>query len=443
MKLILLLLLAATLIEVYPNPYGSDEAEYVKFHCDSHCLLTDGEAEIYADAGTHIAAKNLSYFEEMFGYKADIPFPSKFALSNSGEEICLIESNSNHSTDCFYYGKDIKLLDDGVIYYRTNSGWDFRYEDWSSFSCVNETVKGRVIITPSNFTLDDGWTVASYTFHAPFNPSKLFVDGKTEAPCREVEANAVFLKSDSYRHFHYKFAVKGNKVVITTENWQFNKKGFIVVFESQKISNLLLKLLENDAKYSSTRNSCSNWRYFRGEGRKEISFNAPITVFILPDCNPVLDFISSARHRLYIIAPYMDFGWYKDDGLLDAIERAKENGAEVKVILSSEYAKPEAVESLRKESIDVIFTKKLHGKAIISDSRVLITSANMNMYGLKMNRELGVIIDDSRVSDTIAREFTSFTASPTTFNVSPLDVAVTFAAFLISVVILRRMKDKL
>jgi len=394
MKLILLMVLAATqLLELYPNPYGSDEAEYIKFHCDSSCILTDGEGRLEVGEGTYVAAKNLTHFQQRFGYEADVPFPPHMALSNNGEEICLNE-------DCFYYGKDLSFLDEGVIYYRTQSGWDFRYEDWSSFSCLNETLEGELIITPADFTLDDGWIVASYTFHAPFTPSKLFVDGKDPTPCRELEENTIFLKSPSYKNFHYKFALRGDKVVITTENWQFNKKGFIVTFESKNVSIALLNLLENDEKYSSSQpESCSNWVYVKGEGGKSLHFKAPVTFFILPDCNPILDLISSCRQRLYIIAPYIDFKWYKSGGLLDSILQARNQGAEVKVILNSQYASPESVETLRKEGIDVFLIEKLHGKAIVSDDRLLITTANMNMYGLKLNREIGLILHSKEAAD--------------------------------------------
>lgn len=433
MKLALLMLLAAALIEVYPNPYGLDDAEYVKFRCNSSCLLTDGEGWVETGAGTHIAAKNLSYFEERFGYNADVQFSPQMALSNSGEEVCVEDAVGK---DCFYYGKDIRFLDDGVIYYRTGSGWDFRYEDWSNFSCLTEVVEGQLILTPSDFTLDDGWVVASYTFHAPFSPSKLFVDARTDRPCREFEANTVFLSAPSYRNFHYKFAVKGDKVVITTENWQFSKRGFVVLFENHNVSEMLQNLLRNDEKYrTSVSKTCSNWTYRNGADGRTLTFKAPITVFILPDCNPVLEFVSSARERLLIIAPYIDFRWYKDDGLLEAIKRAKESGAEVKVVLNAKYAKEEAVSTLRKEGVKVELIDNLHGKAIVSDKKLLITSANMNMHGLKLNREIGVIINSSEMADAVAKEFEGG-------EVTPLDLLLTFAAFLASVAIFRKMKDK-
>uniref|UniRef100_A0A7C3VMD0 Phospholipase D-like domain-containing protein n=1 Tax=Archaeoglobus fulgidus TaxID=2234 RepID=A0A7C3VMD0_ARCFL len=434
MKLAFLMLLAATLIEVYPNPYGIDEAEYVKFQCNSSCILKDSHGWIDAGAGVHVATKNLSYFEERFGFKADIQFSSKMALSNSGEEICVEDADG---IDCFHYGKDIKFLDEGVIYYKTESGWDFRYEDWSSFPCLTEIVEGKLILTPSDFTLDDGWIVASYTFHAPFNPSKLFVEARAEKPCRAFETDTVFLSSPSYKNFHYKFAVKNDSVVITTENWQFTKKGFIVLFDNHNVSNLLLQVLENDRRYSTNvPKSCSDWVYRKAEGGKVLTFKGAVTVFVLPDCNPVLEFISSAKQRLYIMAPYIDFRWYKEDGgLLDAIRQAKQNGAKVKVLLDSRYASKDAVETLRKEGVEVELIEGLHGKAVVADEKLLITSANMNMYGLKLNREVGIIIDNPEAADFIAGEFETRT-------VSPLDILLTLAAFLASVAVFRKMKDK-
>jgi len=431
MKLALLMLLAATqLIEVYPNPYGLDEAEYIKFHCDSNCVLTDGEGEITVSAGTHIAAKNLSYFKERFGHEADIEFPPKMALSNEGEEICLNE-------DCFYYGKDVSLLDDGIIYYRTESGWDFKYEDWSNFSCVTDRVEGRLIITPADYTLDDGWIVASYTFSAPFKPAKLYVDASPPyIPCRELEIpNTYFLNANSHRNFHYKFAVKGENVVLTTENWIFTKKGYIVEFKSGRIADTLLKLLESDERYISKKPEyCTDSSYRNGYGGRYSEFSANVTLFIIPDCNPILEFISSARSRLYIISPYMNLGWYTTGGLYDSIKRAIENGAEVSIFLDSRYADKNVVESLRNSGVRVNLVEGLHGKAIVSDDRLLITSANMNMYGLKLNREVGVIIEDRELANFVVEDIGSVKKD----EITTLDLTFTVIAFLISLAIFIR-----
>ena len=49
--------------------------------------------------------------------------------------------------------------------------------------------------------------------------------------------------------------------------------------------------------------------------------------------------------------------------------------------------------------------KNLHGKMIVADDKVLIISTNLNEYGLKMNRETGIVIYDKRTADYLAKVF--------------------------------------
>ncbi|MCS7130796.1 MAG: phospholipase D-like domain-containing protein, partial [Archaeoglobaceae archaeon] len=232
---------------------------------------------------------------------------------------------------------------------------------------------------------------------ADFQPEELFVDAKAGIRCG-IDANHL---SGPYRNFHYKFGVKGDKVIITTENWVFSKKGYIVEFESQSFAKALNDLLDYDRRFISQNKSCFNKIANKSsEKGKSIDFEANATLLILPDCNPVLDLIASANERLYIIAPYMGFEWFNEKGLLYAIRKAKENGANVKVVLSEEYSRDEE-KILRDEGIEVEKISNLHGKVIIVDDRVLITSANMNMHGLKLNREIGIILESSEVAGFI------------------------------------------
>ena len=105
------------------------------------------------------------------------------------------------------------------------------------------------------------------------------------------------------------------------------------------------------------------------------------------------------------------------------------------MVLDTKYASNEAVETLREEGVEIKLVERLHGKAVVADERLLITSANMNMYGLKLNREVGVIVDSPKAADAVVYEFESRA-------VSPLDILLTLAAFLASVAVFRRMKDK-
>lgn len=396
----LLILSLALLLELCPNPYGSDDAEYIKVYCPDSCILKDDKAEIILKEGFYTITRNKSAFLEKFKPEGELlEFPRNFSLSNSGEEICV---SSEKITDCFYYGRDLQILDSGIIYFRNEGKWDFKYEDWSGFNCLSEHIKGRLIITPADFKAEN-FRIVSYNFFADFEPLELFVDPKGGARCG---VDAKFL-SGPYRNFHYKFGVRENKVIITTENWVFSKKGYIVEFESQNFANALNNLIEYDKRFLSENKSCSGNAVSKSLGKgKSMDFEANATLLILPDCNPVLEFIQSANKRLYIIAPYMGFDWFNDQGLLWAIRKAKENGAEITVVLSEEYSGEEA-DILRNEGIEVKKISNLHGKAIIADDRVLITSANMNKYGLKLNREIGILIESEEVVDFILSDIES------------------------------------
>jgi hypothetical protein len=434
------------ILEICPNPYGSDEAEYIKFSCATNCTLSDGEGKIIAGKGMHIAAKNKTAFKLHFGEKADIEFPPRFALSNRGEEICLLDKTERH---CFNYSF---YLDDGVIYYRHGDGWDFRYEDWSDFECVNDRVRIRLIATPSSYRLPDGYRIASYTFAAEFTPSELFVDASPvgSVPCRELEVeNVHFLSSNSYRNFHYKFAVKNESVILTTENWIFAKKGFIVEFSSEVISQTLRRVLENDLRFETSKPAqCSIWSTGEVSGsEKLIEVEADVILFILPDCNPVFDLISSARERLLIMAPYVDFDWYTEKSpLLESIKLAARNGAEVMFVVNGKYADKEEVDKLRAVGANVLFDNRIHGKAIVADDRLLITSANMNLYGLKLNREVGVLISSKKAADFAFESILDGAESLDSINFNssynPSYTIPSLIAFILVFLILRRYSGK-
>jgi len=352
----LVILSLALILELCPNPYGSDEAEYVKFYCPDSCILKEERAEMAIESGFYTITKNKSAFLEKFVPEGKLlEFPKNFSLSNSGEELCLI---SESSKDCFYYGRDLRILDSGVIYFRKGNSWDFKYEDWSNFSCISERIRGKLTITPADFKAE-GFRIASYSFFANFERVRCGVEAK-------------FLEG-SYKHFHYKFGIKDDRVIVTTENWVFSKKGYIVEFTSQDFAKALNSLLEYDKRFLSGRESCSGEAVYKSLGKgKSMDFEANATLLILPDCNPMLDFIEGAKNRLYLIAPYIGFDWYDGHGLLEAMIKAKENGAKVKVVLSEEYSGDEA-EILQNYGFEVSKIRDLHGKAIVADDSVLIS----------------------------------------------------------------------
>ncbi len=419
--LLLVLVLAVTpaeasyLLEVCPNPIDA-KAEFVKVSVDSNCTLSDGEGNVTLnESGTFYVAKNKSAFFKSFGIYPDYEFKGRFALSNGGERIWIIQNGK--IVDEFGW----KNADRGLIYYRTQNGWDFKYQDWTNFSSVEDYVSGRIIVSPTKYKIKaDSLVLASYTLTDPSfidcDNVTIFLDGNPVggAPINEMilSGNVHFLKSSSYRHFHWKFAIADeDKVVITTENWKWNKRGYIVEFESDKIANFLKSVLNHDRIYETEivefGKPMHNFKTLKKGD--ELRFNAKVEVFVLPDRNPIFNLISSAKRRVIIQAPYMDFEWFWNDRpLLDAITNASKH-AEVRIILSEdEIATKQFLEDLAKAenlNLKVKTTENLHGKMIVVDDVALITSANLNKYGLKLNREVGIIVYDAKVADFLTKKF--------------------------------------
>lgn len=195
----------------------------------------------------------------------------------------------------------------------------------------------------------------------------------------------------------------GRTVIISTENWKKSNRGFFVEFESEKLAEQLLRLVESDLRYSTKSGKTSdlsgkNGYYMNSE---QMEFEGNVTLYILPDSNPVFDLISSLEVKLLIEVPYMRLIWFGTDNSLELIKKACSK-AKVKILLDSKHS-AERNEKIAKflNSLDCDIEVKLialkgfdslHGK-IYSDGRCLITSANFNEYGLKLNREIALLME--------------------------------------------------
>ncbi len=394
---LILLPVRAEILEVCPNPYNS-QAEYVKVRCNTTCVLSDGEGNVTLRAGVHYVAKNTSAFEKEFGFKPDAEFKGRFALANDGDEVLLYENGV--LVDKFKY----KRADKGLVYYREGC-WKFRYEDWTSFKPVKDYVKGEIIITPADFVFEAD-TIVSYTFTTDRYVNgnyTLYLDANPVGgiPANEIEIarnhKTYFLKSPSYRFFHWKFGLKDDEVVITTENWRWNNVGFIVHFESRKVSKFLRNVLKHDRVYSVDHGSVGNLKAFKSFGGKGkiYEFEGNVTVFVLPDYNPIFDEMEKAKGRLYIMAPYIHF---KNTKFLDIL---RNKSCEVKVITADEKCAEFLKDfgSRNNLKLDVKVDKRVHGKLVIADDKAIIISANFDEFGLNRNREIGVVLEGKVVDD--------------------------------------------
>ena len=440
LKILFVLLLlfpanACKILEVYPNPYGDDAAEYVKVQCDGKCFFTDGESNFTLTKSVAYIARNSTAFKEKYGFYPDF---EGIRLSNSGEDVKLICGKEKDEFNWNFY------RDEGVVYFRTKAGWDFRYEDWSDFKPVRDHVKGKLIITPAKYIVKGNGVIASY-----FVSDKNF-DGNLEfvvdaKPIGGVPLNEYmlsknyefhFLSSNSYRHFHYKFAVLGKKVVITTENWKWNNRGVIVEFESEKVAYLLKNVIRHDLRYSGRHGKIDGViKGGVGEGKK-MDFEADVTVYAMPDYNPVFEFIRESKSYLFIAAPYIDFRWFNGTPLLDEIVNASERGVKIKIMLN-EYDEKTAfllssIPNVEVKAVKLPEFDELHAKYLISDGKVLITSANLNKYGLKLNREIAIVIYSKDVEkfmrDVFISDWTGRNEINPIISLSFLGIVV-FAAF--------------
>ncbi|MBO8182979.1 MAG: phosphatidylserine/phosphatidylglycerophosphate/cardiolipin synthase family protein [Archaeoglobus sp.] len=436
----------AEILETCPN-CGDYEYVKVRVTCD-RATLTDGEGKIQLSKGLIIVTKNSTAFLRKFGFYPDVEAQKvnrRFMLSNQGEEILLLCNGSVE--DKFAYGKYgqgiTSYTDRNLIYFRNEGIWDFRYADWTNFTPVSDEVKGKIVIFPNDLKIDaeESVVLVSYILTNGLNLKELARNGvRVEIyldsspvggiPVEEAElvkelkpfAEIHFLSSDSYKNFHYKFAViDGKKVIITTENWKTSNRGYMIELESEKIASFLLDVIGHDRRYSSSPSKISELRGFKKSviPAPSMKFEGGVEVFILPDSNPTFDLISSSKRELLIEVPYMDLTWFGTDELLYLIESACKNNSKVRILLDSRHSKEknekliEFLNQLAKEKgynleaklIALKGFESLHGKMIYSDGRCMITSANFNEYGFKLNREVGVIIESKEACEFLKKQF--------------------------------------
>jgi hypothetical protein len=416
---VLTLLLHSEILEICPNPYKNPKAEYVKIACGGNCTLSDGERSMSINSsGVFYVAKDRDEFFEEFGFYPDFKFVGKIALSNSADEIYLYENGK--LVDSFKYGKKRFFTDKGLIYVKEHGGWVFRYEDWSDFGSVVDNVSGEIIVTPYDFHFEAD-EIVSYLFTTDDYVSgdfTLYLEAKPVGgiPISELDAieghKTFFLHSKSHRFHHWKFGLKDDRVVITTENWKWDKRGYIVTFKSSKVSEFLRKAIKHDLKYKTEMGNVGKFKrktHTLVRGGDKCEFNGKVEVFLIPD-RSIFPLLSSAEERLYVQVPYMDFEYLGKPVLLEILRNVSKR-AEVKIILNDVDRNKETVRILKEMAksenlnLDVKTMKNLHGKLVIVDDKALITSANFDEYGLMFNREICVVVYDKKAVDFLTESF--------------------------------------
>lgn len=211
------------------------------------------------------------------------------------------------------------------------------------------------------------------------------------------EHETCFLNSNSYRFFHWKFGLKEDYVVLTTENWRWDNIGFIVHFKSKRISEYLRTVLRHDEIYSTNPGKVSDLKAFGslgGIGRK-YQFEGNVTVFVMPDYNPIYNLMRDAKYELYVMAPYIRF---KDTKFLEIL---RNKSCKIKIITADKRYADFLTDFGKRNglNLEVELNEKIHGKLVISDEKAVITSANFDKYGMGRNREVGIILEGKVVED--------------------------------------------
>ena len=387
-------------IALCPNPVGRDDSEwFIVGNSSTEVSLTKSNRVLwkFEVRGPAVVTRNVSAFErdfpEIYRLKTSLNIKileKKIILPNYGGVL-----RSNFSRFSYCRAKS------GEIFYRKD-GWRVRFQDWTDFRPVKANASYTILETPSSymFTAKNA-VIVSYTYTKPVNVENLTlyldshpIGGIPEAEARLLSnARAYLLKSSTYGFFHYKFAVAGNRTVLTTENWKWNKRGYIVEIQSEKVAELLRRVVTHDSMYAVPFNaSDSKAGKTRSERTAEVAGRAwkvnsfssrgEITVFVMPDINPVLKTIESTRKRLYIEAPYIK----PYPRLLRAILKAAKR-TRVLVVTSERCSELERLENVSER----IYPFSLHGKLVVSDDKAIVITANLDRYGMEKNREVGVI----------------------------------------------------
>ncbi len=416
-------LLGLNKIAFCPNPMGSDRSEWIFIGNFS------GNLEVYMPGRWSvnvtppaIIVRNVSAFKSSFpeiyaeACRRKIAIVERKIVLPNREGTLVFVTDCVHGVHCVHR-KSYHYARSGEIFCWSDGRWKIRYQDWTNFKPLDVKAYCRIVETPAVYRFKPKM-VFSYTFLTPLRSNATYyLDSHPVGGIPPVEfqlarnSEVKFLKSNSYAFFHYKFAIVENDLaVITTENWRWCKRGYIVEIRSEKVVNYLEKLAAHDSRYAiDSERILRNGNNNKGEGSnagngilqkipsgmrrtkkaeiwnltgKTLSGKFNITVFVMPDRNPVLEAIKSAHRRLYIEVPYI----IPYPELVNAI---KNTSKRVRILIVTRKHCPE-LEKIENVSLR-IYPFPLHGKLIISDDRAIIVTANLDRYGMEKNREIGII----------------------------------------------------
>lgn len=242
----------------------------------------------------------------------------------------------------------------------------------------------------------------------------------------------VYWASDEFTFTHAKYVIIDNlTVIVMSENWaksgvpidpSYGNRGWGVAINNSDVAEYYLDLFIYDLSIAEPYDPASvshgksvSYNIPRGDynpitSLKELEEYMEITPIISPDFSEqlIVELIDSANVSLLIQQMYI---YPTLTNILDSIINARKRGVEVKVLLDPRSDRNnETAQILISAGIDVAFAntsyygsdhlfETMHNKGMIIDHKItLISSINWSPTSLRDNREVGIIINNEKIS---------------------------------------------
>jgi phosphatidylserine/phosphatidylglycerophosphate/cardiolipin synthase-like enzyme len=106
--------------------------------------------------------------------------------------------------------------------------------------------------------------------------------------------------------------------------------------------------------------------------------------------------IREARKELYIISPYLKLS----DNMKELLNDKEREKVDVRIIFGKQELAPTEMSYLEKlKYVRLYFSKNLHAKCYLNESKMIIASMNLYEFSQQHNREMGILIDTANEND--------------------------------------------
>lgn len=108
------------------------------------------------------------------------------------------------------------------------------------------------------------------------------------------------------------------------------------------------------------------------------------------------ELIREARERLYIISPYLKLS----DNIKVLLNDKEKERVEVRIIFGKQELNPSEMSYLQSlKYVRLYFSKNLHAKCYLNESKMIIASMNLYEFSQQNNTEMGILIDRENEAD--------------------------------------------